>query len=67
MADTSELLAEADPSPVLPVPVFTYRSEADKAPGAPVEGMTVSVGSGGASHGMRRAVDGGDGLTVGSI
>lgn len=46
MADTGELLAEAGPSPVLPVPVFTYRSETEPPPGAPVAGTTVSVGSG---------------------
>lgn len=46
MAESSELLAEAGSAPVLPLPVFTYRSEADQAPGTPVAGMTVSVGSG---------------------
>lgn len=45
MADASELLGEADPKPVLPVPVFDYRSEAEPPTGTPVAGMTVSVGS----------------------
>lgn len=45
MADASELLGEADPKPVLPVPVFNYRSEAEPPTGTPVAGMTVSVGS----------------------
>lgn len=45
IAHTPELLSEADESPVLPVPLFTYRSEADPPPGEPTAGMAVSVGS----------------------
>lgn len=45
MADAPGLVTEADEAPVLPVPVFTYRSEADPPPGEPSAGMAVSVGS----------------------
>lgn len=45
MADAPGLFEEADEAPVLPVPVFTYRSEADPIPGEPSAGMSVNVGS----------------------
>jgi hypothetical protein len=45
MADAPGLVLEADEAPVLPGPVFRYRSEADPPPGEPIAGMAVSVGS----------------------